>query len=194
MSDSIEEFDFAFQNQLSINGDQHRFRSSFGGGMHQDVDDNVARIITSSNQGNLSSSLPLSPSHRTIPAARMGFRAYQAAVRENRENRDYSYSSDNHSDDAEGPINRSLVAAMNDNEEESFHLINISIYDSTNFASTILRINRRLTSKEVCRALSHKMDLSKDEAMYHTLVVVITVFDSEKRINMHCVELSKMMK
>ena len=155
--------------------------------MHQDVDDNVARIITSSNQGNLSSSLPLSPSHRTIPAARMGFRAYQAAVRENRENRDYSYSSDNHSDDAEGPINRSLVAAMNDNEEESFHLINISIYDSTNFASTILRINRRLTSKEVCRALSHKMDLSKDEAMYHTLVVVITVFDSEKRINMHCV-------
>lgn len=184
MSDSVEDFDYAFQQQLSMNGrsntDHFRFRSSYGG-MPQETDENIARIITSGAQVS-------SPAHRAVPT-RMGFRAYQAAVRENKEHRDYSYSSDNYSEDNEQKpsVNRSLAAAMIDSEEEAFQLINISIYDSTNFASTILRMNRRLTSKEVCRALSHKMDLSKDEAMYHTLVVVITVFDSEKRINVHCV-------
>lgn len=72
-------------------------------------------------------------------------------------------------------------------EEEVFQLINISIYDAMTPSSTILRVNRRIYAKEICRAIGNKLELSKEEAQYHTLVLVVTTYDHEKRMNVHCV-------
>jgi hypothetical protein len=70
-------------------------------------------------------------------------------------------------------------------EDEVFQLISVLIYSTS--TSNVLKVNRTITGRDICRALEKRCQLTKEESKFHCLVCIITVFDSMKRSKVHCI-------
>jgi hypothetical protein len=71
-------------------------------------------------------------------------------------------------------------------DDDLTHLINVNIYD-THSSSTILKIYSNTMANDICKAIANKIDLSPEDAKFHSLVLVLTVFNTVKNYNIHCV-------
>jgi hypothetical protein len=71
-------------------------------------------------------------------------------------------------------------------EDDSNHLINVNIYDSHSSFS-ILRLNSTAKASDICGAIAYKNDLCLDDSKFHSLVLVVTVFNADTKGNIHCV-------
>lgn len=73
-----------------------------------------------------------------------------------------------------------------DAEDESTQLMTVNIYD-THSATTILKVNSETRACDICKAIAHKFDISSDNAKFHSLVLVLTAYNSANKYNTHCV-------
>ena len=72
-----------------------------------------------------------------------------------------------------------------DTEEEVFQLISVQVY--LHSAQHVLKINRTITGRDICRALERRLSLSREDAKFFSLMYVVTVFDPDKRNKVYCI-------
>jgi hypothetical protein len=75
--------------------------------------------------------------------------------------------------------------SANDVEDEVFQLICVQVY--LHSAQHVLKINRTITGRDICRALERRLSLSREEAKFYSLLCVVTIFDPEKRTKVYCI-------
>ena len=179
MTDSLEEFDYGYSaSSYYNNNSNHNTTGSSQSGGNSPNPFHSLPSPTFNPPSSSSNSYPVIHGNASIFRSR-----YASNSMDYNSERDYSVES------TPITLGNTEVDQIDDqdSEEEAFQLINISIYDAMTPSSTILRVNRRIYAKEICRAIGNKLELSKEEAQYHTLVLVVTTFDHEKRMNVHCV-------
>lgn len=66
----------------------------------------------------------------------------------------------------------------------------VTIYDQRPLRQVSLKINRKITGKDVCQAIASMIDLQR-ESQFYSLVLVATTYDAAKKSNMFCVRTLK---
>lgn len=87
-----------------------------------------------------------------------------------------------HQNSSSSPLDRT---PPNEVEDEVFQLIPVVFYHD--FQQTLLKVNRTITGRDICRALERKLTLTREDGKFYSLVCVITIIDPQKRSKVYCV-------